>query len=110
MTDPIRLAVLGAGMMGTNHVRLAKSLEGIELIAVIDQDVDRAAACAGEGIQALADMESVLDQIDAAVVAVPTALHFPLASQLIAAGKSVLVEKPIALNMEEAQGLVDAAE
>ncbi len=110
MTGPIRLAVLGAGMMGANHVRLAKSLEGIELIAVIDQDVKRAAACAGDGVQALADMEAVLDQIDAAVVAVPTVLHFPLASQLIAAGKSVLVEKPIALNMEEAQGLVDAAE
>ncbi len=109
MTAPIRLAVLGAGVMGANHVRVAKSLEGIELIAVIDQDIDRAAACGGEGVQALDDMDSILDQIDAAVVAVPTALHFSLASQLIKAGKSVLVEKPIALDLDEARAMVDAA-
>lgn len=109
MSKPVRLAVLGAGVMGANHVRVAKSLDEFELVAVIDQDTERAAACGGDDVQALASMESVLDQIDAAVVAVPTALHFPLASQLIAAGKSVLVEKPIALNLSEAQALVDAA-
>ncbi len=110
MTAPIRLAVVGAGIMGANHVRVAKAMEGVDLIAVVDQDLERAALCAGDGVRALSDVEAVLDQIDAAVVAVPTELHFPLASQLIASGKSVLVEKPIALNTDQAQELVDAAE
>ena len=84
---PIRAAVIGAGSFGQNHIRIIRQLEGIELAAVVDIDPARGS---------LATAESLLGQIDAAIVATPTVTHEEVATPLLAAGKDVLIEKPIA--------------
>jgi predicted dehydrogenase len=109
VTAPLRLAVVGAGIMGTNHARVARALPGIELVAVIDQDLSKATSAAG-GAQAYTALEPVLDSIDAAVVAVPTRFHTDIAVQLAEAGKHVLIEKPIAPSVADAEAIIASAE
>ena len=78
MTSPLRLAVVGAGIMGTNHARIAKQLPGIELVAVVDRDLERAsAACRGSAAQAALTVGEITGGIDAAVVAVRTTRSIP---------------------------------
>ncbi len=110
MSDPVRIAVIGAGIMGTNHARVAKGLDSIDLIAVVDSDLEKAAASAGEETASAATLDEVIDSIDAAVVAVPTAFHHGFAMRLIEAGKHVLIEKPLAATLDEAKEIVAAAE
>lgn len=109
MSERIRLAVIGAGIMGTNHVRVAKSVTSFELVAVVDRDLARAQAAAPAGVLAVADLESVIGKVDAAVISVPTPFHVETALTLIAAGIHVLVEKPLAGSVPEARKIVDAA-
>ena len=109
-----RVAVIGAGVMGANHVRLAKVVPGIELVAVVDGDADRATAATG-GDAAIATFGTVEELIeakvcDAVVVAVPTPLHHAVAGACLDAGLHVLVEKPIAVTLDEADDLIARAE
>lgn len=109
MTD-LRIGVIGAGVMGANHARVARQLRGAHLAAVVDQDLDRATALAGQdGALAVGDLDSALAVIDAAVVAVPTAAHLVVAQRCLAAGIPVLVEKPIAGSVADGERLVAAA-
>ena len=111
MTSPLRLAVVGAGIMGTNHARIAKQLPGIELVAVVDRDLERAsAACRGSAAQAAQTVGEITGGIDAAVVAVPTQFHLDAAIPLIERGVHLLIEKPIAPTVADAQAIIDAAE
>jgi predicted dehydrogenase len=105
----LRLAVVGAGIMGANHARVARQLNEIELVAVVDRDSERAQTAAGVGGRFCTDVAEILDEIDAAVVAVPTQHHHSVAQTLIGAGKHVLVEKPLALTVAEASEIVVAA-
>jgi predicted dehydrogenase len=94
-----RIAVVGAGSFGQNHVRILSQLEGVELAAVVDSDLDAAEKAASpHGVRALASVEQLLNscQLDGAVVATPTSTHVDVAARLLEAGVSVLVEKPIA--------------
>lgn len=96
--------------MGANHVRLASGLRDAELAYVVDPDRARADALASTfGIKAAPQLDDVLDDIDAAIVAAPSELHSELGLQLIAAGKHVMIEKPLATSVDDAQRLVDAA-
>ena len=71
MNDPLRLAVVGAGIMGTNHARVARQLRGAELIAVVDSDLERAKAAASAAeARAVTDIEEIIGDIDAAIIAV----------------------------------------
>ncbi len=109
MTDPLRLAVVGAGIMGTNHARVAKQLPGVELVAVVDQDLARAqAACGSSTARAVTDLDEIVGQIDAAVVAVPTQFHVDVALRLARAGVHLLVEKPLAPTVADAEAIVAA--
>lgn len=111
MSDPVRLAVIGAGIMGTNHARVANSLPSIDLVAVVDTDRARAAAAAAaSGARVATAVDEVLGDIEAAVIAVPTRFHLETAQQLMDAGVHVLVEKPLARDTEEATRLVEASE
>lgn len=102
----IRLAVIGAGMMGANHARVAMGLRDAELCYVVDSDLDRARAIAEiTGVEATDDPRSIVSEIDAAVVAVPTDHHVEVASALLKSGIDVLIEKPLAPSVEEAAGL-----
>jgi len=105
----LRAAVVGSGNMGRHHVRILSSMPDIELVAVVDPDTARAlphAVAAGTGVVSTV---GELTEIDFAVVATPTQYHLEVASELMRRGVSVLIEKPLAGNPEDAQKLVALA-
>jgi predicted dehydrogenase len=107
-----RVAVIGAGSFGKNHIRVVRESTRAELKFVVDADASRARELAGASLPettATADYRDVLGHVDAAVLAVPTVLHAEIGCALLEAGVDVLVEKPIAPSLEEADRLVDAA-
>lgn len=113
----IRVAVIGAGSFGRNHLRILRELSSAELVAVADANPQNAHAAAAEfGCQAIAGEAELTDaipalagRIDAAVVATPTTTHADLGCQLLDAGIDVLVEKPIAATVAEARRMNDLA-
>jgi predicted dehydrogenase len=93
----LRVAVVGAGSFGRNHVRVVAQSSEVELTAIVDNDLDRAQSLARDcGTAAFSSVRDVLGNIDAAIVATPTVTHELIASELLCAGVDVLVEKPIA--------------
>ncbi|HXG34258.1 MAG TPA: Gfo/Idh/MocA family oxidoreductase [Bryobacteraceae bacterium] len=106
----VRVAVVGAGQFGRQHMRVIRQSPQAELAGVLDTDAARAAAAAAEfGCPALADLEAVARRADAAVVATPTVTHAAVGCALLEAGLDVLVEKPIAATMEDAGRLIETA-
>ena len=92
--------------MGQYHMLVYAELRDIELAGVVDADPDRAASVAAHyDTRAFTDHRALLGQVDVASVAVPTEQHFAVAADLLEAGVSVLVEKPIAPTLEEAREL-----
>ena len=112
MTRTLRAAVIGLGSMGANHARVLSDIAGVELIAVADANDEAVSrAVAGRPIPGFADAASLLAHArpDIVSIVVPTQLHEEVALQAIAAGVHVLVEKPIAANLEAAQRIAQAA-
>jgi predicted dehydrogenase len=106
----IRVAVVGAGEFGRNHARVYRELQGAELIGVFDQDQERAAAIAAEfQTQVLTGLDELLGRADAASVAVSTVAHAEVGCRLMEMGIDVLVEKPMAVNLAEADALLLSA-
>jgi predicted dehydrogenase len=109
--NKIRVAVIGAGAFGRNHLRVLRTLDDVTLAAVVDSNPGRAAAAAEEfGCGATTSIDALTEGIDAAVVAVPTSLHAEIGCALLERGIDILVEKPIAPDLAAAQSLVLAAE
>ncbi len=110
-TRPLRVGVTGIGIMGSNHARVLSQLPGAELVAIADPDQAQAEKVASFlGCKAVDDHRALLELgLDAVVVAAPTHLHHPIALDVIGAGCSVLVEKPVASTAEEGQEIVAAA-
>lgn len=107
---PVRLAVIGAGVMGKRHVAAAKRAAGLDLVGVVDMDLTAAKAAADiGGCAAHADIAALSGKIDAAVIAVPTAAHVSCAAPLLKAGIGCLVEKPLAATEAECRALIAAA-
>ncbi|HTM48062.1 MAG TPA: Gfo/Idh/MocA family oxidoreductase [Bryobacteraceae bacterium] len=104
----IRVAVVGAGQFGRNHVRVVRQSERAELAAVVDIDPARAAEAA-QGLPALSDYRDLPGRVDAAIVATPTVAHAEIGCELMRAGIDVLVEKPIAPDLASADALVETA-
>ena len=105
----LKLGVLGAGHFGRFHVLKAAAGPRVELVGLHDHDPERAATVAGEvGVPALPAAE-VIARADAVIVATPTAFHHGLAWQALEAGRHVLVEKPIAATLAEADELIALA-
>ncbi|MFN0106129.1 MAG: Gfo/Idh/MocA family oxidoreductase [Bryobacteraceae bacterium] len=105
-----RVAVAGAGVFGRHHMRVLKTLETAELTGVFDIDPARAAAAAAEyGVQAFDSLDALAANADAAIVAVPTTAHAATGCQLLGSGLDVLIEKPIAPTLKEADELIAAA-
>lgn len=103
----LRAGVLGLGMMGRNHVRVLRSLDGVELVAVCDPGGDPHQAAGG--LPVLAEIDALLDEgLDLCVVAAPTADHEQLGLRLAAAGVHTLVEKPLAHDVTAAKRLEQA--
>jgi predicted dehydrogenase len=108
---PIRVAVVGTGEFGRNHVRVWRELEGAELVGIVDANLDRAQKIAAEfGVRVLPGIESLAaEKVDAVSLAVPTKEHAVIGCRLLEAGHDVLVEKPIASSLEEADRLIASA-
>ncbi|HJQ93366.1 MAG TPA: Gfo/Idh/MocA family oxidoreductase, partial [Candidatus Thermoplasmatota archaeon] len=104
----MRLAVIGLGAMGWNHVRVAKELGALSVVADMSAEA-RARAERLHGVPAVADQAAAFALADAVVIATPTSTHVELALAAIAAGKHVLVEKPLADTRHHAVRIVDAA-
>ncbi len=110
MSERIRVGVVGVGALGQHHARVYASLETAVLVGVFDTDKGRATEVAARhGCEAFADAESLIDAVDALSVAVPTVFHHSVTSLALAAGRDVLVEKPIAVTTDEAQKLIAQA-
>jgi predicted dehydrogenase len=106
----LKFAIVGAGVMGTNHARVVRSLSGVEVAYVVDPDLIRAERTAATcGAKATADLGDVLGKVDCAIVASPSSFHEEHGLKLLDHGTHLLVEKPIATTREEALRLVDAA-
>lgn len=109
--NPIRIAVVGAGAFGRNHVRVLHECPGAELAGVVDLDRARAEEAAAQfGCPVFATHRELKGHADAAIVAVPTSAHAEVGCELLEAGLDVLVEKPIAPDAASARRLIDAAE
>ncbi len=106
----LRLGVIGTGAMGRHHVRIAAALPEVDLVGIYDQRPELAAKLAAEHrTVSFSSLEELTGQIDAAVLAVPTYAHAQIGCQLLAAGVHLLVEKPMASTLEEADRLLAAA-
>ena len=108
---PVRLGVVGVGIMGFNHARVLADLANVELVGVADPDRSQAMRVGKAlGCEAVASHKNLIDLgVDAVIVAAPTHLHHPIAIDCIGAGLHVLVEKPIAPSVEEGRQIVAAA-
>jgi myo-inositol 2-dehydrogenase / D-chiro-inositol 1-dehydrogenase len=110
MTRPVRVGIIGTGGMGSLHAHnLQEHVQDAELVAVADVDRDRAAMVASSsGAEVFTDGEQLVasETVDAVVVASPDATHASLARACLEARKPVLLEKPVAVDLDEAAGLV----
>jgi len=121
---PVRIAVIGAGSFGRNHLRVLRNASveraqngasalcapNAQLVAVVDTNPDRTAVASAEfGCPAVSSLAELSGVVDAAVVAVPTIAHAEVGCQLLESGIDVLVEKPIAADAPSARRLVDTA-
>jgi predicted dehydrogenase len=111
MSTPLRAAVVGVGYLGAFHAEKYANLPGVELVAVVDMQSDRAAAVAERwGTRALTDYRELFGRVDCVSLAVPTSLHFTLAKEFLDGDIDVLVEKPMTRNVSEGRVLVETAE
>lgn len=107
---PLKVGVAGLGVMGRNHARVLSELREAELVCGFDPDPTVAEAARAYGAEPLTDLDAFLDAgLDAAVVATPNRHHADLGCALLERGIAVLVEKPIAADLEGARRLIDAA-
>lgn len=109
----LRVAVIGVGSMGRNHVRVYRELPDVELVGVADLNLEAAEAVARRaGTQAYVDYRRLLDEErpQAITIATPTVHHLPIALEAIQRGIHVLVEKPIASDTGQARHMIEAAE
>jgi predicted dehydrogenase len=103
------VGVIGTGSLGRHHVRILSSLPNVELVGIFDVRPEVSAAVAAEfGTSSFSGLELLASEIEAAVVAVPTTDHAKVGCSLLEGGIHVLVEKPIAPSLEEADRLVKA--
>lgn len=108
---PLRVGVFGTGALGRHHTRILAELPGAELVGVFDprDEVARAAA-EPYGARIFPSAEALSGEIEGAVAAVPTVAHAEVAGALLERGVHVLVEKPIASSLAEADRMAEAAE
>src|SRR5215475_4276444 len=108
----LRVGVIGAGIMGSNHARVLSSLPDIDLVGVVDPlPAHRARATELANCRSFDTLEALIGQgVDAATIAAPTHLHHEIALTCIARGIHVLVEKPIASSVGEGRQIVAAAQ
>jgi predicted dehydrogenase len=109
--ETLKAAVIGAGAFGRHHASKYRGLKGVELVAIADPSAEvRRTALANHGVPGIADWRELLGTVDLVSVASPATTHSVICRAFLNAGAHVLVEKPIATSMEEADALVSLAE
>jgi predicted dehydrogenase len=109
MSD-LKAGVAGAGVFGGYHAHKYAALPGVKLAGILDADPARGAALADKlGVKAFTDPDAFLDGLDVVTIALPATAHAGLASAALERGVHAYVEKPLALSVADAQGLVDLA-
>jgi predicted dehydrogenase len=108
---PVRIGVVGAGALGFHHTRILRDLPGAALVGFFDARADRSAQVSAElGVPAFESLDALLDRVEALSVVVPTPSHHAVAVPALERGIHVLIEKPIAASLEEADDLLAIAE
>ncbi|MFO8151436.1 MAG: Gfo/Idh/MocA family oxidoreductase [Trueperaceae bacterium] len=108
MNPPLRVAVVGAGVMGRHHANVYRLLPDVELVGLVEPDARRRQEAEQQfGCPVYPDTESLLafTRVDAASLAAPTTVHHTITERLLVAGVHVLVEKPVATRVDDAQRL-----
>jgi len=109
-TTKTRVAVVGAGEFGRNHARVYREMENVDFVGVFDSDPAKSAALSLEfQVPALKSLQELGGHADAVSVAVPTIAHAQIGTQLMHLGLDVLIEKPMATTLAEADDLIAAA-
>ena len=111
MSAALRIAVVGVGHLGQHHARLLASMDGVQLVGIVDTKPGRAGEIASKlGVPSFTHLgELPLDGLDAVTIAVPTVSHLDVALRLIDAGVSVLVEKPLSSSLGDADKMIESA-
>lgn len=107
----MKVAVVGVGALGRHHARILASLPGVELVAVADPNAEQARTVAERhGCAWTTEFRDVLERVEAVSVAAPTFAHREVGAACLHAGLPVLIEKPLASNIQDARALVELAE
>ena len=107
---PLKVAVVGAGAFGRHHCTKYRNIPGVELYAIADSSAEtRRAMTAQHGVLAVVDWRELLGKVDLVSICSPAATHAPIVRAFLSAGAHVLVEKPIATTVDEADELVALA-
>ena len=107
---PVKVGVIGIGNMGWHHARVLSLLKDAELVGVADPDPDRGQLAQEQfGCQWFPDHHTLLADVEAVCIAVPTLLHHSVGLACLESGVHVLIEKPIAASQDEATALIQAA-
>ena len=110
MGETVRIGVIGVGHLGQHHARLLAGLEHVQLAGIVDINAARAQEIADKyGARTFANASDLVGYVDAVTIATPTVTHIDIAMPLIEAGVAVLIEKPLAAGLEEADRLLEAA-
>jgi predicted dehydrogenase len=110
LSAPIRIGVVGAGALGYHHVRLLRAVNGATLVGFHDARTDRAQQVSTElGVRAFDSVDSLVDACDALTIAVPTPAHHAVALTALEKGRHLLIEKPLAASLAEADDLLAVA-
>jgi predicted dehydrogenase len=108
--QPIRVGVVGVGNMGQHHARVLSMLKDVQLVGISDVNVDRGLDTASKyRVKFFENYQDLLPFVDAVCIAVPTKLHHSVGLDCLRAGVHILIEKPIAASIAEAESLVNAA-
>ncbi|MBV8978397.1 MAG: Gfo/Idh/MocA family oxidoreductase [Alphaproteobacteria bacterium] len=108
---PLKAAVIGAGAFGRHHASKYRGLEGVDLAAIADANPEvRKGSFAAYGVEAVADWRDLLGRIDLVSICTPAVTHSTIVRAFLNSGAHVLVEKPIATSLEEADALIALAE
>lgn len=106
----VRIGVVGTGSLGFHHTRILRDVPGAELVGFYEANAERASKVSTDlGVRAFPSLESLLDVVDAVSVVVPTPSHYAVAAPALERGRHVLIEKPIATTLDEADALLDIA-
>jgi predicted dehydrogenase len=106
----LRIAVIGVGHLGKHHARILSTMPGVDLLAVVDTNRARAEEIASAShTTPLNDARELAGKVDAVTIAVPTEIHRDIALPFLSAGVAVLIEKPMARSLAEADDMIAAA-